>query len=73
MCVNFEESEYVKASLDYSNTNEAKPTQTHRFTKTVEPNKTTERVRLYEWCILMFTNDVPNRKICVVDGYNIIK
>ena len=37
ICVNFEESEYVKASLDYSNTNKAKPKQAQWSVKTVEP------------------------------------
>ena len=73
MCVNFEDSEYVKATLDYIDSDEAKSKQTHRSNKTVEPRKNIERARLYEWCILMFKNDVSNRKYFVVDGYNMIK
>ena len=72
MCVNFEESEYVKSNLDCTDTNKVKSKSMHRSSKTVEPSKPMEREILYECCILMFNNEVPNRKCLVVDGYTII-
>ena len=73
MCVNFEESEYVKIHLNYSNKKLGKTTTIHRSTKGVEPNKLLERERLYEWCILIFNVEIDNRECLVIDGYNIIK
>lgn len=73
MCVNFEESEYVKSHLDYSDKKVGKTTTIHRSTKGVEPNKLAERQRLYEWCILMFNVEIDNRECLVIDGYTLIK
>ena len=39
MCVNFEESEYVRSQLDYSDKKHAKIKSIHRTSKTVEPRK----------------------------------
>lgn len=48
MCVNFEESEYVKGGLDYSEMNKAKTINIHRSTKTVVPAAVLEKDRMYE-------------------------
>ena len=73
MCVNFEETEYVKGNLDYTDLSKPRSKNNHQSTKTIEPKKTTERIRLYGWCLLMFQNDVPNRMCLVSDGYQVIK
>ena len=73
MCFNFEESEYVKINLDYTDTNEAKLKAINRTSNIVEPSKLMEREGLYKWCIIMFNNEIPNRECIVVDGYTIMK
>ena len=72
MCVNYEESEYMKGSLDYSDLNNPKEIQTHRSSKTTVPTKTIEKVRLYEWCLAMFKDEVRNRECLIKDGFTII-
>ena len=72
MCVNYEESEYIKGSLDYSDLNNPKEIQTHRSSKTTVPTKTIEKVRLYEWCLAMFKDEVSNRECLIKDGFTII-
>ena len=73
MCVNFEESEFIKGHLDYSDKKVGERTTIHRSSKGVEPNKLLEKERLYEWCILMFESEIDHRECLVVDGYNTIK
>ena len=48
MCVNFEESEYAKGYLDYSNKKAIQSMHVHRYFITIEPKKVTERKRLYK-------------------------
>ena len=48
MCVNFEESEYVKSHLDYSNKKTGKTKLIHRTFIGVKPSKLLERERLHE-------------------------
>ena len=73
MCVNIEEPEFVKGNLDYREPDHAKSKPVHKTSKTVDSSKIKEIQRLYEWYILMFKNDNPNRQCLVVDGHNLIK
>ena len=61
MCVNYEESEYVKGSLDYSDLNNPTEIKVHRSNKTTVPTKTVEKVRLYKWCLVIFKDKVITR------------
>ena len=72
MCVNFEESEYVKTLLDFSDVI-TKTKKTHRSTKTVAPIAVIEKQRLYEWVVIMFNKEISNRVCFISDGYNAIK
>ena len=71
MCINFEESEFVKSELDY--TDGVKSKYTHRSTKTTIPKKTLEKQRLYEWVILMFKDEITKRVCLRKDGFEVIK
>ena len=73
MCVNFEESEYIKGQLDYSDIDTAKTKTIHRSSKAVVPAARIEKERIYEWCALMFSKEVPNRVFIVLDGYDSMK
>ena len=72
MCVSFEESEYVKGDLDYSEINKAKTKRIHQSTRTVVPSALLEEERMYKWCVLMFNIEVTNHVCLVSDGYIII-
>ena len=67
MCVNYEESEYVKGSLDYSDLNNTSENKIRRSNKTTVPTKTVEKIRLYKWCLLMFKDEFPNRECIIKD------
>ena len=62
MCVNCEESEYVKGPLDYSEPINNMDKITHRSSKTTEPANNIENIILYEWCLSMFKDKVNNRE-----------
>ena len=53
ICVNFEESEYVKSHLDYSDKKTGKTKSIHRISKVVEPSKGRENKN---------EEETPNRK-----------
>ena len=72
MCLNYEEPEYVKGSLDYSDITNPTEIQSHRSSKTTVPTKTIEKVRLYKWCLAMFKDEVSNREYLIKYGYTII-
>ena len=72
MCVNHEETEYIKSTLDYSDLNNVKRNDNHRSKRGDVPTKTVEKTRLYEWCVGMFKDDIPGRECIVKDGYTII-
>ena len=71
MCINFEESEFVKKQLDYSDSGTKK--NTHRSNKTISPKKTREKERLYEFIVAMFKTEVNGRKCYQKDANSIIK
>ena len=66
MCINFEESEFVKKQLDYSD--DPKRKTSHRSTKTTSPKKTREQERLYEFIVAMFKAEISGRKCCPKDA-----
>ena len=70
MCINFEESEFVKKQLDYSDG--IKHKTYHRSTKTISPKKTRERERLYEFILAMFKEEISGRKCCPKDANELI-
>ena len=72
MCVNHEETEYVKSTLYYSDIDNVKSNAFHRSKRGVVPIKTIEKTRLYEWCIAIFKDDIHGRKINIKDGYTAI-
>ena len=72
MCVNHEETEYVKSTLDYSDIDNVKNNAFHRSKRGVVPIKTIEKTRLYEWCIAIFKDDVHGREFNIKDGYTAI-
>ena len=72
MCVNHEETEYVKSTLDYSDIENVKKNEFHRSKRGVVPIKTLEKTRLYEWCIAIFKDDIPGREFKIEDGYTAI-
>ena len=72
MCVNYEESEYVKGSLDYSDLNNPSEIKIYRSNKTIVPTKIIEKIRLYEWCLLIFKDELPSRECIIKYGYTII-
>ena len=73
MCVNFEESEYMKGLLDYNVIDKPMTKTIHRSTKTVVPAALLEKERMYEWCVLMFNTEVINRVCLISDEYVTIK
>lgn len=72
MCVNYEESEYVKGSLDCSDLNNPTEIKMHISYKTTVPTKTVEKVRLYEWCLIIFQDEVSNRECLIKGGHTAI-
>ena len=60
MCVNHEESEYVKGSLDYSDPTNTKSKNLHRSTNTTPPAKRMEQERVYQWSLIMFGGLITN-------------
>ena len=72
MCVNHEETEYIKSTLDYNDIDNIKQNNTHRSKRGDVPFKTVEKTRLYEWYIVMFKEHVPGRECMVKYGYSII-
>ena len=73
MCVNHEESEYVKGSLDYSDLTNTKSKNLHRSTKTTPPAKRMEQEQVYQWSLIMFGELITNRSCVIKDGYDAIK
>ena len=70
MCINFEEVEFVKSQLDYSDG--VKHHDKHHSCKTVVPKLLAERERLYEWVLAMFKDEVHGRKCSYKDGLDLI-
>ena len=48
MCVNHEETEYIKSTLDYNDIENIKPNNTHCSKRGDVPTKTVEKTILYE-------------------------
>lgn len=59
--VRFQEQEYCKAHLDFTDGVVKYDYKKHKYTSTVEPRKIKEMVRLYEWMVLMFGEDIFGR------------
>ena len=69
MCVNHEETGYIKSTLNYRDIEYVKSNECHRSKRGDVPTKTIEKTRLYEWCIVMLKDDIPGRGYIMKDGY----
>ena len=71
ICVNHEEVEYIKSSLDYYDINNVSSTYSHHSKRAAVPEKIIEKTRPYKWCVAMFKY-IPGRDCIVKDRYTTI-
>ena len=63
----------MKGTLDYSDDRNNILNKTHRSSKTTEPAKDIEKIRLRRWCLTISKDKITNRDCLNNDGYSIIK